>query len=274
MVDDVPFVQSPGELIYVSGKMLCGGMVIDTVQATLQNGPDALDPVGVGGTTHVLARAVVDGSMVVVKPVQVAVGPVLIGVELRPDFHRAVNLVLDGGESGIRYHGRVGSSTYAAFAHPQDGNLGDRTAPRLQLLVLMFVGLQAAHKAFVNLNDALQPVDGIRCATSLTQPSQDKPRCLLGDADLFGELQTGNPLAGGHQQVHGIHPFVQRDFGPLEDRPGTDGEVEIAVVAVVETDALPSGDSVAVAVWTGGAIRPDTAFQIRARRLFIGKEFE
>ena len=43
VIGNVPFVQPERELIDVAEQVLFAGVVIDTVQAALQNSPDALD---------------------------------------------------------------------------------------------------------------------------------------------------------------------------------------------------------------------------------------
>src|SRR5208283_1748651 len=101
------------------------------MQAALQDRPDALDSIRVGRATRIFPRPVVDGGMVEEKPVKVTVGPVLISVELGPNFHRAVNLVLDRLQPGIRYD--HGDSATATFTHPQDGDFTNRPATRLEL---------------------------------------------------------------------------------------------------------------------------------------------
>lgn len=86
---------------------------------------------------------------------------------------------------------------------------------------------------------------------------QDEPGGLLCDAYLLGELQAADALAGRHEQIHGIDPFVQRDVRPLEDRAGPNGEIFFALVAAV-VPALASSDAFADA--TDGAlwaVRPE-----------------
>ena len=56
VVRNVPFVQPKRELIDVAVKMFFAGVMIDAVQPALQDGPDALDAVGMTPTTGVLTR--------------------------------------------------------------------------------------------------------------------------------------------------------------------------------------------------------------------------
>ena len=66
-----------------------------------------------------------------------------------------------------------------------------------------------------------------RVVQRFAQAAQNKPRGFLRDADLFGQLHGGDALAGGHNEVHGIEPFVQGDMRPLHHRPGAHSEVDI-----------------------------------------------
>lgn len=131
----------------------------------------------------------------------------------------------------------------------------------------------ALRSSRINLNDAAQLVYGIGSRARLAQPPQDEPCRLLGDTDLFGELHRGNPLAGGNQQVHGVDPLVQRHLGPLEDRSGTNGEIEVAGVAVVEAGTLRTfTDPLRFTVRANRAIGPEMALQVDPRGFCVGNE--
>ena len=54
---NVAVVQPPCEFVHVSVKVLRAGVMVDTVQAALQDGPDALNAVGRYRPTGELARA-------------------------------------------------------------------------------------------------------------------------------------------------------------------------------------------------------------------------
>src|SRR4051812_43264700 len=59
VVGYVPLVQPKRKLIDVTAQVLRAGVMVDTVQPTLQDGPNALDAVRVSRTTGVLASPVV-----------------------------------------------------------------------------------------------------------------------------------------------------------------------------------------------------------------------
>jgi len=60
-----------------------------------------------------------------------------------------------------------------------------------------------------------------------------EPRCLLRDPDVLGELHRGNALAGVGQQVNRHVPFAQGQLAVTENRLCTDGEVLLALGAVI-----------------------------------------
>jgi hypothetical protein len=96
----------------------------------------------------------------------------------------------------------------------------------------------------------------------------------LCDADLLGELKAADALPRRDQQIHGVNPLVQRDFGPLEDGAGANGEVGQASVAAVEA-ALAGADALGlVASRTDYSVRPAPRLEIGAGALGVGEHLE
>ena len=275
----VTIVEPKCELIHVPLKVLWAGVMVDAMQPALQDGPDTLDTVGVSRTTGVLASPVVDRLVRKEQAIQIAVRSVLIGVELRARFNRSMNLVLNRRQPGIGDDLRVNAP--ATFAHPEHGDFADRSAPGLQFFVLVFVGFFAADEALIDFDGTTQFVErAIRTAARFPQASQYEPCGLLRDADFFSELQAGNALARGDQQIHAVEPLVQGHLGPLHHRASPHGKVErasqAAVVSGLARGARAKGayalSSAAIgAGWTGG---PDPAFQVDPRRFFVGEQRE
>ena len=139
----------------------------------------------------------------------------------------------------------------------------------------MLVALFSADETLVHFDDAAQLVKIITRAARLSQPLEHEPCRLLGNANLFTELQARDALAGGYEQVHRVEPFVQGDVAALEDRPCTDREIEGTGIAAVEAnlglfpDALP-----ALTLRAERAIGPEAGFQIEPRRLRRGEHLE
>lgn len=107
--------------------------------------------------------------------------------------------------------------------------------------------------------------------TRLAEPLQDEPRRLLGNANLFGELERGDSLASGDDQIHRVNPFVKWNVRTLEDRSGADGEVEFAHIAAVIAVLAFLDTLDALALWTLHAIWPEATFKIDSRRFCIRK---
>src|SRR6185503_1122876 len=269
---NVAFVQSPGKLIDVPSKMLRADMVVDPVNAALQDRPDALNRVGGRWPTGILARAVVDRLMAEEQPGQIVVAGVVVGIQLRPDLHRPVNLILDCLNRPLA--DALGPRAAAAFAHPQNSHLTDRSPARVELLRFVLVPFLATDEAFIDFHDALKFVDVIGGRASLPQALQHKPRGLLSDTDFLRQLHAGDPLAGGHQQVHGIHPLVKWDVGPTENSTRPHGEIQLAGVAAIEATRADRDPLRAGASRTLHAVRPDTIFEVLAGSRFIGEELK
>ena len=144
------------------------------------------------------------------------------------------------------------------------------TGPEPLLGVL--VGLFPSRVRLINLDNALQFRQF--WPARFAQPVQQEPCRLLGDPDLLGQLQAGHALAGCHQQIHGIQPLVQLDVAALENGPGADDEVFLALVAAIEAgladgDPLPQpADRAARAGW------PEPALQVDPSGLLIREHLE
>ena len=102
--------------------------------------------------------------------------------------------------------------------------------------MLVFIALFPADEAFVDFDDAAQLVKVIARAARLAETLQHEPSGLLGNANLFAELQAGDAFPCGYEQVHGVEPLVQGNVAALEDRACTDGEIEGTGIAAVEAN--------------------------------------
>ncbi len=268
----VALVQSPGELLDVAVQVLGAHLMVNAVDTALQDGPNALNAICGHRPACVLTGAVIDRLMAVEQAVQVVKNHVVIGVKLAPDFDVAVNLAVDVIQRADRGHLRSGAPV--AFPHPQHGRLADRAASGVEFLPFVLVAFLAAEKGFVNFDDPLQLVDGIRRATSLTEPTENEPRRLLRDSDFLRQLHTTDALPGRDQQVHAVNPLVQRHLRPLENGTRPNREVKVTGVAVVEADALYPADSVALAVGADRAFRPQPIFKVQPCRFVVREQLE
>ena len=264
---DVPFVQSEGELVHVTANVFDADVVERASESALEDGPHTFDSVSARHAAHVLVSRMVDTMLREEQPAQVVVGRVFIGANRGADLDVAVDGVLNFFLRGARQgHGFDATAT---LTHPENGSLADRAAPTSEFVGLVLVALQSAYERLVNLHDAAQFVGVL--AASLAEPLKHEPSRLLSDANFLRELERRDSLTGRNDQIHRIHPLVQRDVGALEDRPGTDGEVQLTGVAAVVAVLAGRDALFSLTLWTGDAVCPQAALKVGAGRFLIGE---
>lgn len=220
-----------------------------------------------------------DALVPVEQAVQVAENNVIVGIELRSDFDRAVNFAVDRIQRPqLNY---LCASAPTAFAHSEHGGLTDRPATSVEFIALVFVALFPADETFIDLNDSAQLVERpIGSAARLAEPTENKPSRLLRDADFLSELQAADALPGGDQQIHAVEPFMERHFRAFENCIGADCEIELArqasVVSWLPRGARSKGAHTlpGLAIRANGAGGPESALQVDARRFFIREQRE
>jgi len=270
MVLDVAFVQAERKFIDVATKMLFARVVVYAVNAALHDGKHAFNAVRGHAVPDVFASAMVDGIMIE-ESVDACIRPRFVSVNGRADSDILQDRLLDRGR--IRPGNRHRDCSAAALAHSKDRRFADRAVPSLELLVFMLIGFLAADECFVDFNDTGELLE-VLSAASLSQPMQDKPSRLLGDADFLGELHRGNALAGRHEQVHRINPLVQRNVASLEDRASAHREIFLALVAAVEAALALCDPLTKTADWATRAVRPQPSFKVGPGRFLIGDHLE
>src|SRR5579862_141025 len=266
----VALIQPERELVNVAMQVLVAGVVIDAMQATLQDSPNALNTVGRHAIVpDVLASAMNDGFVLVVA-VQSGIAAVLIGMDRRARLDALANFHAQrlgiGAVNGPRYRAP------AAFAHAENRRLADRTASRVQLFVIVLVGLFAADVRLVDFDDAGELAEIL--TASLAKTTEDEPCGFLGDADFLGKLHGRDALARRDEQVHRVNPLVQRNVRPLEDRSGANRKILFALVAAVEAVFARRDPVASSANWAARAFRPKQPLQIGPRGFLIGKHLE
>jgi len=266
----IAVIQPKGELVHITANVLGAGVVIDANQAALHHGKDAFDAVGGHAVPDVLAFAVIDAFMGKEQAAHTLVGPMLVRVQRRADLNMLDNRVLNG--LGVRVRQLKALGAPAALPHPQHGSLADSATASLEFVGFVLVLFLPADIDLINLHDALQL--GQVGAAGFPQPMQDKPCRLLGDADFLGELQAGNTLAGRHQQVHDVQPFVQRDMAALENGARPDGEIFLALVATVEAARTGRDTLTKATARAFGPLGPQPTLKIEPGRFLIGKQLE
>lgn len=160
----------------------------------------------------------------------------------------------------------------APLPHADHRGLANGTTASVQLLRGVLILLLATDVGFIDFNDTGQHRSV--AATSLTEPLEDEPSRLLRDPNLLSELQAGHALAGRHEDVDRVDPFMQRNMGPLEYGPGADGEVLVAVIAAVES-ILPSCDVRSrPADRASHAVLPPPTFQVQPGSFLVREHLE
>src|SRR6266568_1081564 len=270
VASDVALIQPERKFVNVASKMLFADLVVDTVQSTLEDCPDALNAVCGGVPANVLTRRVVNALLAKEQTVQVVVGSMLIGEESRADFDVAVNGVLDFLHADRLEGHRLRSP--AALSHSEYRSFANRAASEILFVGLMLVDFQAADESLVDLDGAAQFVQFL--TARFAETVKDEPRRLLSDANFLRQLHRRDSLPRGNEQVHGIEPLVKGHMRPLENSSCPHREVQFAGVAAVVAVLADSNSLHTLALRAGDAIWPETAFEIHASRCFIGVHLE
>jgi len=266
----VALVQPEGKLVNVTTKMFFAGVVIDANQAALKHSENALNRVGRYAIPRVLAVAVIDRFMFEKQSAHSGIGKMFVGVQSGTNFDILHDHVLDRLRISRLDLEALGPP--AAFFHTEYGRLATCATADIHLLGFVFIGLKTADISFVDFDDALQ----FRkiAAASLTDAMQHEPRRPLPDADLFRQLQAGNSLAGGQQQIHDVKPLVQRNVAALEYSARAHGKVLLALIAPKEASLARCNALAKAADRARRTIRPKLAFKVGPGCLFVGKHSE
>ena len=221
------------------------------VDRTLEDGPHALDPVGVHRAPDILFGAMVHRVMI---EGQAVVDARFVGIDGRARLDCRGGKF--GGGSAIGIGDRLRDRLSATLAGTHDGCLADRPAPGAELLALVFVRFLPADIDLVHLDHIAEPE--FATGASLADPVQHVPSRPVLDTQLFRELHGADALAGRHHAVDRHDPVLQRRLGRVHDRPGRDGEILAAMAAPVGVRlALGRADLVERAtVSTGGQAVP------------------
>jgi hypothetical protein len=277
VASDVSLIQPEGELIDVAAQVLLAGVVVDAMQAALENRPDALNRIGGRCAPSVLPGAVVNRIVLVEQPVKIVERHMIVGVELRPNFHAAVNLAVDRVKRAVGDDLRPRPT--AAFSHPQDRSLANATPPRVEFLVLVFVAFFSADETLVYFDNAGELREVI-AAASLTETAQNEPRRFLRDSNLFGQLHRRDSLARSDQQIHGVNPLVKGNLRPLENRVSPNREIELTSRTAIETGLAGGTDTQSgntrprFAIRAYRAVRPESLFEVDPCRILVWKQLE
>ena len=115
-------------------------------------------------------------------------------------------------------------------------------------------------------------------AAGFADALEHEPSRLLSDADLLAELQAGDALAGGHEQVHRQNPLIEGNVRPLKDGASADCEVLLAGIAAIEALRARSDALRLLAMRADGPTRPAARLHVSPGRhlvrIHLGKLIE
>lgn len=266
---DVAVIQPERELINIAPKMFLGNVMINTIDAALENRPYAFNAIGSNATTHKFLFAMVDCG-VDIAHFKSLIAAVLIRMNGRSGLYVFTNDSLQSLRIGSL--NRHSNRTATTLTHTDDCGLSDCTATGVELFIGVLVLFLAANVCLVYFNNTMQYRRII--AARLTDALQKEPCRFLRDANLFGKLHGRNALARSDQQIHRIQPFVQRNMRALEYRTSANGEILLALIAAIIA-AFARRDAVCQATnWAARTVGPEPRFQIGPRAFLIRKHLE
>ena len=263
-------VQSESEFIDVAAKVFLAHVVIDAVDAALQNCPGAFDSIHSYIAPDKFSETVIDRFVSEEKTVKLAVSCRFVGVDRRARLDVFINR---GAQVDcVNGHDGIGNRATGALAQTDDRSFSNGAASHVELPGFMLVRFFASNVSFVYLDRAAQFLQIV--AARLADSMEQKPSSFLSDTDLLGELERADTLAGGDEQIHGIQPLMQRDMRALEDRTSSDGKILSASITAIKA-VLARSDALAVcADRTAWTIWPTAVLQISPCRRLVGKHSE
>ena len=207
-----PMAVAEVELGQIPMQMSFRNVMVNAVDAALENGEVSLDGVGVDISAHVFFLLVFDGPMLVEIPADTDVNLMLVGHETAI----GVSVFSDDWMQICGSHvGNVESANLpAALNKRQDGLLWRRD------LGVSPVSLLAAYVGFVALHDA--PLTAKRFVTDrlhgFSDPHGHEPSGFQGDAHGPMDLVRADALLAGRDEVDGLKPDMQGHMAGLRTR--------------------------------------------------------
>lgn len=241
-------------------------VLINAIDAPLEDGKVAFDGIGEGIAPHVFLGGMIDGLVVGERAPD-------RGIDQRLIAHKPAVRMGMAGDDGIEVvRGHVRNVEAADFAIALDqGHDGLLDRDGCEGPVLRF----AADVGFVSFDSRttaahLRREQGGHFLHSLPDAMAEEPSGFHAAAEGPLKLAGADTLLAAAHQVDGLQPDVQRDMTGLEDGPHTDGEGLAARIALVQagtgglTLQAPNPDA-ALAVSANWPVRPQLCFDICER---------
>ena len=207
----VPHVVLPRELGDVALEVLGAELVERAFVGAFKEAPKALDPGRVRHVADVLTSRVPD-RFVVREPL---VSTVVIGIDHRTWYGVAFDKPLQRRRVGM-LDDACGHAVRLPILRANHGGFSHRSAPRVELLPLVFIALLAADIGFIHFDRAGEGVAGWR-DPRFADAMQHDPGGRLGHADIAMELHAGNALQAREFERHRKGPLPQRDMRSFQD---------------------------------------------------------
>jgi hypothetical protein len=225
------------ELSQAAVKVLLAAMLLDAYHAALEDAVIALDGIGADGhassavNVGVLLPRVIHNIVLGELASKALVAPRFVSHEMT--FPRDV-LANDGGDFFFGCGCDVeGPSRAASFHEGQDSVLVVRP-PSLDLNAHL-----AANESFIDLHNTASAAHRreIARAHSLSDTVSEEPSGLHAARKKSLNLASRDALLAGAHQVDDLQPQMQRKVRTLEDCPLSNGELALALIAVVKAKA-------------------------------------
>lgn len=220
------------KLLRITLQVLRADMVVDTIDAALEDRKVTFNRVGVCVAAHVFARAMVHNIVAgkhrrdkAVLAFAVRHQARFCGVQLRGK-DRAQIIGIDGSQvHGAHLAATLDQREHHLFAHAAD--------VLAVALAAVFVALFSAHIGFVRLHrSAASAEHPARSLHRFADAVRHEPRGLVLNAKRTLELVAGATLFAGADQVDRLHPLMQWNLGALKYSSHGHGELATAVLAL------------------------------------------
>ena len=190
----------------------------------LEPRPEALHAVDMAIAVHVLTRAVIDRLMLESDLLESTIRLEFVGMD-RAAF---LNIGFDDGLQGLLTHIRddLEHDIAVALQHPEQDCLVAPVAPAPALDLATDIGFVR----FDGTATAQGPL-AVRFGHVLADLVRHAPRALVAHAKLALKLLGRDAVLRRGKQVHGVKPLVQRQVGPVHERPRRRVQVILAVLA-------------------------------------------
>ena len=164
-------VKAESKFIDVAAKMFRARMMVNPMQAPLEDRPYAVNAVRGHAVFDIIPGAVINRSVLVKQTVQARINRRIIGMNHGADF----NMVEDCAVQGrlVRAVKRLGNRIAAPLPKPNNADLTNRTPALFQFLALMLGGFFAPDVGFIDFDDS--PEFSKVPTTGFPKPMQHEP---------------------------------------------------------------------------------------------------